>query len=1172
MTTALIANRSHAAFEAIARAVDAAGTFYGPPDLQPGDRVVLLLGYDDVGSAEARLVAMDLPASVEVLLVHPDYGKGTSYAETCARAAARVKATATLRHAPAAELLLRTRNGVRTNGSLDLPLDADVPFVAWSDVANAALRWLAEGGPHEITLHGPRRVGGQGLATDLSRLLAETLDPQVFARMRLREMDEEGKGFIEVEKVVRFLTAMGTPLEEAERLVQDADTDGDGAIDAEDFTAGLDELLDDTLAAVPRTVAYSKLPPALLRQQWAQAGVPYRRAAAESEHLVQTESATRSPTWVGDTDVMDVLRTHALSFINLFILPGRGLLTMHETYFGDPEYQTLRWSPNDELLAKSATVSRLQTIEGGELHTRRSQDGGAVEARWALIGETEMIPFNKGDESRAIELCEGRLIGLACRGPWDGLRGAMGDLFRQRTLKAWERALFRELGTLQLDHAGDAGAPEEVVCSCAGVRRSTLLEVIERGCRSLPQIVERTGATAICGGCTPVVEEMLGSPKLHVAEVLRIERPNDAFVRIKLVPVEIPPLPSKAGQHVVLQGRIDGRWVTRAYTLISEGGRIAPYEVMVKRDALGLFSGWLAQTASRESLLRVSEPAGDYHLHDDDRGPFYMLAGGIGITPAIALARTLATDPARRRLHIDWSARHADDFVFEAELDALAQRHDHISWTRRCTSTEGRLEADVIARQYLHQDGAVAFVCGPEMFLETVQGHLRAAGWPDDAVRVEVFSSNVSDDGEVLEPRRVAPKLMASGVSTYVQHDSFFLDQSGRWPLLREAELVLTQIYQERGMADALGPRLAQVQQEILSTGSYRHTTDELTYGARLAWRNSSRCIGRFFWEGLQVRDMRHLETEEQMFEAILDHLRHATNGGDLLSVITIFRPGDPQVRLYNSQLIRYAGYRQPDGSFIGDPSNAEVTEQALALGWRGRGTRFDVLPIIIKIGDRPPKWFALPETRELVLEVEIEHPELPWFRELGLRWYAVPAVCEMALDLGGVHYRAIPFNGFYMGTEIGGRNFSDTDRYDQLPIIADKLGLDRSADYTLWRDRALVELNIAVLHSYRKAGVRMQDHHTMSRYFLDFEAQEKRLGRDVYGDWSWLVPPVSASVSPLFFRDDLQNVVLKPMFGYQRKPWLGDAPPPPREGPVPPCPFHQRSGLGGGKPGGHDA
>lgn len=1158
MSTALIANRSHAAFETIAAALDSAGTFYGRPAVSEGDRVVVLLGYDDVGSAEARLVATDLPPRTEVLLVHPDYGKGTSYAETCARAASKVGATAILRHAPPVELLLRARSGVRTNGALNLAMPGPIPFVGWQDVARAAIRWAQHGGPPEIALHGPRRCDGPRLAADLSRLLEETLEPMRFTHLRMREMDEDGDGTIEVEKVIRFLTTMGTPQEEAERLVLDADHDGSGVIGAEEFTAGLEDLLVDTLGSVPRVVEYTALPPAMIRQQWTLSGVPYRRAAAESEHLMQTQSVDQSPLWLGETDPLDVLREHALSFVNLFILPGRGLLTMHETYFGDPGYQTVRWRPSDELLARSATVSRLQTIEGSELHTRRSQDGGAVEARWALIGETEMISFHRGEQVRALELCEGRIIGLASRGSWDGLRGAMGDLFRQRELKPWERALFRELGTLEIEQADDAGEPDELICSCAGVSRSTLLEVIEKGCRSLPQIVERTGATAICGGCTPVVEEMLGSPKLQIAEILAVEVIDQRFVRLSLVPVETPPQPSLAGQHVVLQGRIGGRWVTRAYTLISPADRVGPYEVMVKREAQGAFSGWLADEADRESLLRVSEPTGSYHLRRDDTGPVFMFAGGIGITPGIALVRTLADDPMQRPLHVHWSARASDDFVFAELLDALSREHEHIEWTRRCTSEHGRLDADTVATHYAYVPGAVAFLCGPETFLDALQEHLAAAGWPPEAVRVEVFSSNVNDEGEVLDDRRGRPRggSANSAGGARVQHDSFHLDLTGRWPIVREAELVLGQIYDELGMSEDLLSRLEDVRAEIASKGSYRHTVEELTHGARLAWRNSSRCIGRFFWEGLQVRDMRHLESEEQIFDAILEHLRLATNGGELLSVCTVFRPGPPSIRLYNSQLIRYAGYRQSDGSFVGDPANAELTQIAMELGWEGEGTPFDVLPIIIRIGDRPPRWFPLPRTRDVCLEVPISHPEHAWFAQLGLRWYAVPAVSEMALDLGGVQYRCVPFNGFYMGTEIGGRNFSDTDRYDMLPTIADRLGLDRSHDATLWRDRALVELNIAVLHSFHRAGVRIQDHHSMSRYFHEFEKAETEVGRPVYGDWSWLVPPISGSCSSLFFRDDLQNRVFKPMYGYQAKAWLEDGPAPAHEGPVPPCPF----------------
>ena len=43
------------------------------------------------------------------------------------------------------------------------------------------------------------------------------------------------------------------------------------------------------------------------------------------------------------------------------------------------------------------------------------------------------------------------------------------------------------------------------------------------------------------------------------------------------------------------------------------------------------------------------------------------------------------------------------------------------------------------------------------------------------------------------------------------------------------------------------------VQEEVAKTGTYQLTTTELVFGAKLAWRNASRCIGRIQWSKLQV-------------------------------------------------------------------------------------------------------------------------------------------------------------------------------------------------------------------------------------------------------------------------------------------------------------------------------
>jgi nitric-oxide synthase len=238
--------------------------------------------------------------------------------------------------------------------------------------------------------------------------------------------------------------------------------------------------------------------------------------------------------------------------------------------------------------------------------------------------------------------------------------------------------------------------------------------------------------------------------------------------------------------------------------------------------------------------------------------------------------------------------------------------------------------------------------------------------------------------------------------------------------------------------------------------------------------------------------------------------------------MITIFAPetpGKPAPRIWNEQLIRYAGYDQPDGRVLGDPRYRPFTTELVRRGWQppAQPGAFDVLPLVVETADEGPQLFQLPT--HSIHEVPLEHPELPWFADLGLRWHAVPVISNNRLDIGGISYPAAPFNGWYMGTEIGARNLGDEDRYALVPEVAQRLGLDTSTEATLWRDRALVELNRAVLHSFKSNGVSITDHHTESRRFLVHLDREERAGRHCPTDWTWIVPPMSGSQTPVFHR-----------------------------------------------------
>ncbi|MDQ0059797.1 nitric oxide synthase oxygenase [Paenibacillus harenae] len=351
--------------------------------------------------------------------------------------------------------------------------------------------------------------------------------------------------------------------------------------------------------------------------------------------------------------------------------------------------------------------------------------------------------------------------------------------------------------------------------------------------------------------------------------------------------------------------------------------------------------------------------------------------------------------------------------------------------------------------------------------------------------------------------------------------------------LMEEASAFIRICYSELGKtAEETEGRLRQIDQHIEALGTYTHTAEELRYGAKMAWRNSNRCIGRLFWQSLEVFDAREAQDEDTIASHLFNHMKYATNGGRIRPAITVFAPSgaNRSIRIWNHQLVRYAGYRK-ENSIVGDPASIALTQACEALGWRGEGTAFDLLPLVIQIDSLKPRWFALP--RETALEVPLTHPEHEGFERLGLRWYAVPFVSDMELEIGGIRYTAAPFNGWYMGTEIGARNLADTSRYNRLPQVARLFGLDTSTNLSLWKDRSLIELNIAVLHSFKKYGVSIVDHHTAAEQFARFEKQEQENGRTVTGRWSWLTPPMSPATTAIWHRsyDDTER---SPLFRYQ--------------------------------------
>jgi nitric-oxide synthase len=304
--------------------------------------------------------------------------------------------------------------------------------------------------------------------------------------------------------------------------------------------------------------------------------------------------------------------------------------------------------------------------------------------------------------------------------------------------------------------------------------------------------------------------------------------------------------------------------------------------------------------------------------------------------------------------------------------------------------------------------------------------------------------------------------------------------------------------------------RLAALRTELDRTGDYTHTGAELQWAARVAWRNADRCVGRAYWHGLRVRDLRHVHDPDRVVDETVEHARLSFNGGHIRPTMTVFAPAAPGTtgpRIVNEQLIRYAG----------DPRYQPLRQLAVDLGWGWDGDRWAVLLLIARTDRAGPVLRPVPA--DAVEEVRLEHPCFPWFAELGLRWHALPIITDMRLEAGGKWY-LVPFGGWYVETEIAARNLADPDRLDLLPEIAGLLGLDRSQTWTDWRNAATVVLNQAVLWSFARDRIRISHHHVEAQRLLEHLRRERLAGRawQENVDWSWVNLP-SATPTPTFHR-----------------------------------------------------
>lgn len=190
----------------------------------------------------------------------------------------------------------------------------------------------------------------------------------------------------------------------------------------------------------------------------------------------------------------------------------------------------------------------------------------------------------------------------------------------------------------------------------------------------------------------------------------------------------------------------DGGGDTRTFTVAS-----APHELelMVATRIRDTAFKRVLKSAPQGALVRVDGPNGDMVLDDDSARPAVFLAGGIGITPFLSMARHAAREWLPRPIYLFYSSRRPEDAAFLEELRDLERQNPAFYLIATMAEPEksawpwpgetGFIRREMLERHLPDTASPVYYFAGPPAMTMAMQQMLRDMGISEELMRYEEF-------------------------------------------------------------------------------------------------------------------------------------------------------------------------------------------------------------------------------------------------------------------------------------------------------------------------------------------------------------------------------------------------------------------------------------------------
>jgi ferredoxin-NADP reductase len=199
------------------------------------------------------------------------------------------------------------------------------------------------------------------------------------------------------------------------------------------------------------------------------------------------------------------------------------------------------------------------------------------------------------------------------------------------------------------------------------------------------------------------------------AEIAAVRHQTDKSVTLTLLPNENW-RGLRAGQFVNLSVEIDGVRETRPYSPSgSQHAAGGALELTISTHPEGKVSRYLRYHARPGMVVGLSQAQGDFTLPDERPERVLLISGGSGITPALAILRTLCDEGSAREVAFLNYARSPELALYETELRELA----------------GRFCAEHVEQLIGDAADAATFVCGPPALIDAVRALWSSRGLPE---------------------------------------------------------------------------------------------------------------------------------------------------------------------------------------------------------------------------------------------------------------------------------------------------------------------------------------------------------------------------------------------------------------------------------------------------------